>query len=223
MVEHDGDCAACGIDLSEAEEEPWGVSDPHALYHGYNLYLGDDDRDAEWAVCEPCSRRFGERGDTYIMVYPEYPDDPPAGGVTTHRATVWQGILTDTGSRFEEGHAEIDPDGPVFGTIEAYVLESDLPAEWTRQFEGVPDDATEWVQIDAGWHSSMERSDVSDRINQITRGERGFYGPVLVKFSETNNVCSVGLTVWAAEGVDDEVRAFLRGATSTPAGAFKVR
>lgn len=60
-----------------------------------------------------------------------------------------------------------------------------------------------YESVGTGWHSSLEKSELSDLINEITGGE--FHdsapseidpAPVIVKFSGTGNVCSVGISVF---------------------------
>lgn len=218
-------CNQCGDEIDTETDDFGIVEDDGALYAGYNLYLEDDDRDASWAVCEYCRDELGFRGDTYVIAMPRYPDDPEAGDVRTVSAVVDHGVIV---SPTVGRHDAVEPDSPELDLIRAYVLERELPADYFDQYLEVPDEA-EWEQIGTGWHSSLEPSAVSDAVNKITRGDLGIYGPVLVKFGETRNVCSVGLTVYAPEGLDvwskDEhkrvpFRDYLGGKKSTPPGSF---
>lgn len=206
--------------------EKWSVEDDHALYSGFNLELLDDEAEASWWAHQGCLQDGPHRGDTYVFAMPECPDEPEAGEIRTVSATVNNGVLFASPI---QRHDAVEPDSPELETIAAYVLETgDLPAEWTHQYDGVPDDA-EWEQIGTGWHSSMEGSSVADRVNALTRGEVGIDGPVLVKFGQTRNVCSVGLTIHAPEGLTywskerherRPFREYLEGSTSSPGGAW---
>lgn len=229
MTEETYTCMTCGQEIDREAGKGWFLEDSHALYAGYYLRDGPDDETVP-TVCDGCEHDFvGQRGDRYVVVYPQYADDPDAGGIVKHTAVVYQHIFTDTGYPGTDMDGEIEPEGPVFETIAAYDRGRDIPVEWARQFGGVPDDAAEWTQVRTGWHSSLESSEVSDRINALTRGDVGIYGPVIVKFGETNNVCSIAVSVYAPEGLtyyDKEAhglrpfREYLEGAKSTPAGSF---
>lgn len=76
-----------------------------------------------------------------------------------------------------------------------------------------------WHRVSTGWHSSMERSELSNMINDITSGDLPpeVDGPVMVKFSGTGNVCSVGISVYAEHEADaDILKEYLSGARAAP-------
>jgi putative lipoic acid-binding regulatory protein len=97
---------------------------------------------------------------------------------------------------------------------------SDAP-EWAwdaaaAQYNG---EGFNWNRVSAGWHSSMERSELSDMINDLTSGNLPpeVDGPVMVKFSGTGNVCSVGINVYAEHERDAEIlRDYLTDARAAP-------
>lgn len=216
-------CAVCSVEFDRNDGRIAVVEDRHALHNGYNVTLGHDP-DAGHLACPGCTDRIGVEGDTFTVVSPRYADDPEAGDVRSVR-------MVATGPVVSPDYREADPvehDDPEFELVSAYIRDADLPTDWPRRFEGAPDGA-DWRQIGTGWHSSMERSEVSERINKITRGDVGIYGPVLVKFGQTRNVCSQSLTVYAPEGLEywskehherRPFREYLEGEQATPAGAF---
>lgn len=77
-----------------------------------------------------------------------------------------------------------------------------------------------YESVGTGWHSSMERSDFSDAINGITRGELhdNFRDlpPVIVKFSGTGNVCSIGISVFTTPEYAESLDAMLAGKRAAP-------
>ncbi|QCC48110.1 hypothetical protein [Halobellus limi] len=79
-----------------------------------------------------------------------------------------------------------------------------------------------YVSVAGGWHSSMERSDLSERINSLTRGEGHENGeldyPVVVKFGKTTNVCSLSISIYAHPDDVDMLEGFL-DARAAPAYA----
>lgn len=68
---------------------------------------------------------------------------------------------------------------------------------------GEPDTPSGWGNVADGWHSGMEKSSYSEKINSITRGEAhkslGWSFPVVVKFGDTNNCCTTSVSVYAPE------------------------
>jgi hypothetical protein len=215
------DCPDCGEEL-RVNDDPDHA--PAAIYSGYNVNFEADPDDANWAACGGCSERFGVEGDTYVVVTPEYTDHPEAGDIRKTRLVATGPVVA---GHYANGNM-IEQDDPEFRLVSANVRGASLPTGWLDRFHYLPD-GSEWEQIRAGWHSSLEKSDVSDRINALTSGDVGIYGPVLVKFGQTRNVCSTSLTVWAPEGLEywsqehHERRPFseyLDGAKSTPAGSF---
>lgn len=80
-----------------------------------------------------------------------------------------------------------------------------------------------FTRVSSGWHSSMERSELSDRINQLTSGDvhevTGWDFPVTVRFGTTNNICSLSIAVYAPEEHVDDVKALLEGKRAAPLGA----
>lgn len=78
-----------------------------------------------------------------------------------------------------------------------------------------------WSSVSTGWHSSLERSDLSDLINDITRGDfhetaTADIPPVMVAFSGTGNICSVGLSVYTHDEFAEELKEILSGKRAAP-------
>lgn len=192
------ECIVCGMAVDTDEADIGMHGDPYALYSGYNLSLEDDD-EAGYFTCSACAERVGVEGDSYILVLPQYGDDPEAGEVMTMRMVVTAGIACTS---YRHGGPDIDPEGPFFGLVSAMhrnVDREEWPTEWLEQYHELPDDP-EWRQVSDGWHSSMEKSPISEKINALTSGDAGVYGPVLVKIGQTRNVCTVLPTVYAPKG-----------------------
>lgn len=57
---------------------------------------------------------------------------------------------------------------------------------------------SKWVELVGTWHSSLESTKFSDRVNTLGRG-KGPQIPVIVVISRTSNVCAVGCTVYVRE------------------------
>lgn len=192
------ECIVCGMTVDPSEFGVGLHEDRYALHSGYNLMLDADD-EAGYMTCPACGERVGREGDTYILVQPQYPDDPEAGDVVTQRIIVTAGIAT---VGYQHDGPEIDPEGPFFNLVSAMyhnLTREEWPTEWLEQYHELPDDPA-WKQVSDGWHSSMEPSPISEKINALTSGEAGVYGPVLVKIGQTNNICTVLPTVYAPEG-----------------------
>lgn len=82
-----------------------------------------------------------------------------------------------------------------------------------RGYDTGPTATAEMVRVKSGWHSSMERTDISDRINELVSGKAheayGWAFPVVVMYGKTSNIMSIGLDIYAPEdGVDDVTQFF---------------
>lgn len=83
-----------------------------------------------------------------------------------------------------------------------------------------PSETTTMSRVKSGWHSSMERSSQSERINEITAGkcheELDWDFPVAVIFSKTSNVCSIGLDIYAPEKAHTYIEQHFDGTAAQP-------
>lgn len=80
--------------------------------------------------------------------------------------------------------------------------------------DGGPSREHAYSKVKAGWHSSMERSEQSDRINEIRNGALGI--PVAVRLGSTRNVCSVAIGIYAPEEHHEAIDAYLNGSKAQP-------
>lgn len=85
-----------------------------------------------------------------------------------------------------------------------------------RSYAAPPGAAGELTKVSSGWHSSMEKSKLSDRINKITQGDlhsgsvpEAWDFPVVVVTTTTSNVCSMGLDVYAPQEHEETVSDYL--------------
>lgn len=109
-----------------------------------------------------------------------------------------------------ERYSDDNPPSWAWELAEAHYRGSSLPGDWQK--------------VTSGWHSSMERSALSEKINQITRGE--FHAdapwdipPVMVSFSGTGNVCSIGLSLYTCDGFAEELTGVLTHERAAPGHA----
>jgi len=217
-------CAICGTTVRPETERIEIVEDEGALYSGYHTDL-DDEPPAEdkWCVCEGCADRLGQTGRMYRLIVPEYPDDPPAGGVNIYRAAMWNRVITDCNAGAPDGGVAFDHGGPVYRVVRAWDRGEEMDATPWRHYRGVADDAETFEEVAGGWHDSIFPSDMSEAIRAIQTGERAYEGPVAVRVAETTNVCSTSVAVRAPPRIAAEIRDDLRDHTSRPGGATRVR
>ena len=228
-------------DLSGETEEPWtatwlpaAVKDNHGEKHWRVVPREDEGVHTEMAWVDDWGYVYDE--DMFWRVSPDgpyYPADPELEGRIVYTEDFMEAdtlVLQHPGM----DKVRLSYRGGVIADYE-YVI-SDLPDDlwevitaivsgtgwvstdaWRGYYDG-PDSIDSWVKVSSGWHSGMERSELSDAINEITAGEAGFDFPVIVCFPLTSNVCAIGLEVYAPEPYADQVDAYLSGKTAGRVG-----
>lgn len=187
-VEHTESCWVCG-------SHECYIDDRGDVIHGE--HVGDpsgcyyDTQDRGRPLCGGCYESFGEYSDTLVGI-------------------------TEAGEKTRIEHM----DGVVCN-MPLYANDSDVDAYDTdvgaimydiAAGEGLPDT---WTAVKSGWHSSMERSDVSDAINALSNGEyhrhAGFDFPLIIRYGKTTNVCTLSLTVMVPQGEAETIEALFKG------------
>ena len=202
-------CIECGEDFGVDPDTGQAYADPEGKEEiGDEFFLNDDDQDDMMpfdlqgkggSACPYCVERAFTENDTVVVIGPD-------GKEVLH----WDGRI----AYFEDGDG-IDEYREIAKGIArgAKWLSTDV---W-RGYTGVPDKAHKLVLALSGWHSSMEGSDLSERINSLTKGDLNLGYPVAVVFSRTSNVCSIGLDVYAPEDKVEEIKKLL---DETPAPKY---
>lgn len=83
-----------------------------------------------------------------------------------------------------------------------------------RGYEDGPSEAVGFVKAKDTWHGTMTRTSASDRINELSSGDRPMPFPVMVAFTRTSNLFSQGLEVFVPEDRTDDLQAYFEGATA---------
>lgn len=222
------ECLLCGdeIYLGETEESCWfcgsneycGVSNwgeqthiEHVIDDGPYFPLASD----EGVMCGGCYESFEEYGDTLVIVEPNG---------DRYKVVYQGGVGFDYGefaSEYEylDGEALELAKGIVDGTRRVRV-------DGWRSYTDVPDEieAVEFEKVGGGWHSTMDRSEFSDRINEITSGEDVPPFPMAVRFGKTSNLFSINVDVFAPSDAQEYAANFLGRAKHTgTAGGISYR
>lgn len=85
----------------------------------------------------------------------------------------------------------------------------------------LPDDIN---AVSTGWHSSMEKSEQSEIINALSKGDtppewdNSVY-PYVVVFEDTRNVCSQPISIYGNNSFDEKVSDLLDNKRAVPAGS----
>lgn len=212
----DGSCWHCGVEVcwvNDHGEMVHGehVGDPGAPEIGYNLALDDDD-DASHIMCGYCEERFGE-GNTVVVITPD--------GETFGAA--YDGPVIRDASPYGEGNhsALYEASDEVWDLLKELVLGGQyVSTDAWRGYQTGPSEAGELVKVSGGWHGSMERSELSDRINTLTSGDyhtddpEALDFPVAVMFGRTSNVMSIGIDVYAPEDSKERLKEVLDASAS---------
>ena len=221
------DCAICGdeVFMVETEEscyfcggtEYCGVDD-----YGYQthvepvedpagIYANIDPDSEEWFICGGCYETFSDYGDTVVVIMPDG---------RRWKVDYQSPVIFDHGQHFRD--YEYLDNGAVFDLVEGIVLGTGRVRTdgWRSHSEGPTDvDGVEveawdtFVEVGGGWHSTWDASDFSERINELTSGDIHPPFPMAVRFGKTSNLFSIIIDLYAPEGTEAEVKAFMDGAT----------
>lgn len=163
----DETCRYCGSDVCQVNKygdvvhEEY-VNDKGAPEIGYDLELEADDADASGVICGHCSQRF--EGNSIVVSMPD--------GATF--GAEFEGTVIRDASPYGEGdHASLaEAPDIVWDILKELVLGKRYVRVdgWRGHTEG-PSDAGGLTKVSGGWHSSMERSDLSARINLLNAGK----------------------------------------------------
>lgn len=156
-------CFICGQHTGpqESHGEPvndWGEP-THAEYIDGDLYaVADptDERDGGGILCGGCYENFDYHPDGTVSVVGS---DGTTASVTHMGGIMQLGYDTEMTDEMRE-IVEAIVAGTTTVSIDAW-----------RSSRRSPDEAADLTRVSSGWHSSMERSEQSDRINAITNGE----------------------------------------------------
>lgn len=204
----------------------------------YRVHIAESDegRDSCW-VCGSATCFVDEYGEA---VHGEYVGDPAGDGyydVAEDSSGVMCGHCYESMDHGGSTVVVVTPDNGVYkssyqGTVvdqhglykaPDYVVEIihsiaegtyTVPVDGWRSYDEGPGEADGLEKIGGGWHSSMDRTDFSDRVNDLTNGDIPLPFPVAVVFGRTSNVCSVGLDIYAPPEHAEELGHVLGGSST---------
>lgn len=204
MAEADEGCHFCG-DGSYDGVNDWGepthvepVEDPGTARWNIDP---DDDR---WFICGGCYEGMDYHGSTLVVVMPD--------------GRRWK-VTYDGSVVFDHGEYNRDyewlEEGAVYDLVQGIVLgEKRVPVDGWRSYSDGPGSVEveawdEFTTIGGGWHSTMEKSEFSERINDLTGGEALPPFPMAVRFGTTSNVFSMMVDVYAPADCIEDTAAFM--------------
>lgn len=222
---YDGvECVICDepLDHTDYPEDSEYIGE----YGGGSLYEALDD-DVLGHMCLYCREQWDSHANTLV--------------VSDHRGRVTK-VQYDDGILFDEAHfdRDLEPVPELPDEIEAAVLSIVEDTGWVstdawRGYTSLPDDADEYVKAKGGWHSSITRTDASDRVNELLDGRYHSHVeyyldedddsdsdvinvddvesrdgerldfPVIGVFSTTSNVMSTGVDLYVPEDREDAI------------------
>lgn len=169
----------------------------------YALFSLDELGEEKEIICSYCEESIHSDHDTIIVVGPE------GKLIFCHRS----------GIGYVESYGE--EDGALYLPHALHIAQGGYwkKTDAWRGYSATPAYTDELVRVLSGWHSSMESSDLADKINELTRGEFKLAFPVAVVFGLTSNVCSIGIDIFAPKGCEDKVRELLESEVPAPSFA----
>jgi len=201
-----GDCIICGDcidDMDYPEDSDYVAHDMHATYRRI-------DDGPTGPMCLYCRESFDTHSDTLVVTMPDgtkakYEYD---GGIMFDHSIYTQDFLAP---------GEL-PRGVFDAAVEIMVGQRWVSTDGWRGYSETPGSGGDFVRVKNSWHSTMERTEVSDVINALSNGEAGVLFPVIVVYARTSNVFSMGIEIYAPEDRVDEMNALFEGASAQLAG-----
>lgn len=195
-------CPFCGsVEYCGATE--WGQTHVEHVSDGglYFPITGDGG-----VLCGACYEFFEEYGDSLIIVMPD----------GERFKIVYDGnVAMDWGEWF--GDYEMLT-GPALELAQAIVSGTRrVPVDGWRSYSDVSSeiesDEISFAEVGGGWHSTMDRSEFSDRLNEITSGKDVPPMPMAIRFGKTSNIFSIIVNVFVPSDRCEEAADFLGRAT----------
>lgn len=220
-IEDPAKCVICGTKmLYGVLEEPcwmcgsnecWTTEDGESVcsrpIDDWDLYQDPTGEKTGELMCGYCDESFSEHADSMVVI---------VNGEKAHYIYK-DGILMDLAGATGDGTPFDDLDDKTREIATAiisgtYWQKSDA---W-RGHSQPPTKADGWVLALDGWHSSMESSDLSEKINDISSGRLPLDYPVILVFGATSNVCSIGLSVYVPRENQNAIEDLLKEVSATP-------
>jgi hypothetical protein len=201
-----GECIVCGesIDgMDYAEDHDYVMGDEHATYRRI-------DDGPTGPMCLYCREDFDSYSDTLVVTLPygskakyEY-----KGGIMFDHSIYTRDFV-------EPGDL---PLGVFDAAVEIMGGQHWVSTDGWRGYSETPGKGGDFVRVKNSWHSTMERTDVSDLINDLSNGDAGIDFPVIVVYARTSNVFSMGIEVYAPKDHVEDIKELFEGASARLAG-----
>jgi len=203
-----GECIICGesIDgMDYAEDHDYVLDDEHATYRRI-------DDGPTGPMCLYCRESFDSHSDTLVIAMP---DDTKA------KYEYDSGIMFDHSIYSREFLEPRDLPADVFdAAVEIMGGQHWVSTDAWRGYSETPGRGGDFVRVENSWHSTMDRTDASDLINDLSNGEAGAEFPVITVYARTSNVFSMGIEVYAPEARVEDIKDMFERVSSGLVGGF---
>lgn len=188
----DVSCDICGWDHVVLDGSGWERGCIQSVVLDYMVPIGEDISEGD-PMCYGCEQDIMERPDGTVVIH------RPSG--EKFKFSYSSGIALDIDYQYDE----LTPaekalmEGIVAGT---HYVQTDA---WRGYYE-IPEQADGWVKVIDGWHSTMVKTDASEKINALGELSEDLGIPIAKAFTTTSNICSTGVTVYIRESDIEEFK-----------------
>lgn len=204
---HGGHCPWCG------EKRCWvdKYGEPRCAEYldpASDGFFAAREEDEYGLVCRSCADTFETYANTIRGIIPEA--SPIVIGTQRRPGKLLVKYLSGVGMDFEyydRDSCGLDDDEEIKDVVMSIIAGTAWHSTdaW-RGYEEAPHDVPRnWCKALSGWHSSIEESDLSERIGGVLNGTIAIDYPLLVVFEKTSNVCSIGLSVYCRKANAQQV------------------
>lgn len=203
-----GDCIICGEsidDMDYAEDSDYVSHDEYATYRRI-------DDGPTGPMCLYCRESFDSHSDTLVVTMPD-------GSKAKYEYE--DGIMFDHSIYTREFLAPDELPPEVFdAAVEIMAGQHWVSTDAWRGYSETPGSGGDFVRVKNSWHSTMDRTDASDLINDLSNGEAGVDFPVMTVYARTSNVFSMGIEVYVEEDHTDDIKDLFDRVSSGLVGGF---
>lgn len=219
--EHGGSCPWCGEKRCWVDED----GEPRCIEYldpASGGFFAVREEDQYGLICRSCVDSFWTYANTIQGIIPEA--SPIMVGSKRKPGKLLVKYLAGIGADLNDDFADSCGLNDIDDDVRQVVTSIIMNTRWRstdawRGYEETPNTVpNNWCKVLTGWHSSIEDSDLAERIHDVLNGQIPIDYPLLVVYERTSNVCSIGLSVYCRKVNAREVIKLL-DARATPSYA----